>query len=344
MHFPCKKLQSTADKFNFLPLLHVVFMQCVFPTYGNKRTKVSLHSLFCKPNPNVTVPMKLCKHILGLSITTILLTQSVVAQPQLYRYLRVGVGLGATNYLGDLDDDFTFKYTQPGISLTAATRVTPHISVRAGYFQGRMQATDANSINASRQRRNLSFRSPLSELSLQLQVDFVPAMRRYNYRPRTTPYIFGGVSVFTFNPQAKLNGRWVDLQPLGTEGQYLPTRVNPLTNVPYPAPYSRTQIAIPLGVGFRMRLSKRMDMEIESGFRKTFTDYLDDVSGRYAYKPDMLSYNPTAAYMMDPPSKNYPNGVWDINGIRGRSTQDDWYIYTCFTLSYIVDRIRCPKF
>lgn len=288
--------------------------------------------------------MKLRKHILGLSITAVLLTGSLAAHAQAYRNLRVGVGLGITNYLGDLDDDLTFKFTQPGISITAATRVTPHISMRAGFFQGRINASDAKSTSAVRERRNISVRTPISELSLQMQVDFVPTTRRYAYRPRTTPYIFGGISVFTFNPQAKLSGKWVDLQPLGTEGQYLPTRVNPKTNVPYPAPYSRTQIAIPLGVGFRMRLTKRMDIEVESGFRKTFTDYLDDVSGRYAYKPDLEAYNPTAALLMDPPTPAYPKGVWDLNGIRGRNTQDDWYIYSCFTLSYIVDRTRCPKF
>jgi hypothetical protein len=38
---------------------------------------------------------------------------------------------------------------------------------------------------------------------------------------------------------------------------------------------------MPLAVGLRYKLSLQWDLEIEVGYRLTFTDYLDDVSGKY---------------------------------------------------------------
>jgi len=50
--------------------------------------------------------------------------------------------------------------------------------------------------------------------------------------------------------------------------------------------YELTQFAIPLGVGFNIALREKAHLGFEMGFRKTFTDYLDDVSGQY---PDVES-------------------------------------------------------
>ncbi len=83
-----------------------------------------------------------------------------------------------------------------------------------------------------------------------------------------------GIGIFTFNPEARFGGdEWIDLQPLGTEGQWLADPENR-----YPEPYELTQFNIPFGGGLRFRLSRRWDMEVEIGWRKTFTDYLDDVA------------------------------------------------------------------
>ena len=97
------------------------------------------------------------------------------------------------------------------------------------------------------------------------------------------PYIFLGVAAFHHNPQAKAPefdlsctplpeaGKWVNLQPLGTEGQY----------VAGGNPYSLIQLAIPLGLGVKVRLPDNLDFNFEIGFRQLFTDYIDDVGGPY---------------------------------------------------------------
>lgn len=266
-------------------------------------------------------------------------TNDLTAQYR-YSYFKVGVSAGSTNYLGDLDDDFTVKFTRPGIGVSGSYRFNPFMTARLGFFKGWISAKDESSSDVARQRRNLSFKSPLTEFSATVSFDFLPSDRGYMYRPKYTPYVFGGVAVFTFNPQADLGGETVDLQPLGTEGQFL---IDP--NDTNPSPYALTQFAIPLGAGVRLAIAKRWDLEIETGFRKLFTDYLDDVSGVYPNLDELRAQNPVAALLSDRIDLNqFPDGAALVNGIRGDNTQQDWYIYTNVRLSFIIDWVKCPSF
>ena len=64
--------------------------------------------------------------------------------------------------------------------------------------------------------RGLHFKSPIYEISGQLEFNFLP------YQPGNplytwTPFIYTGLSIFNFNPKAEnQNGEWVNLQELGT--------------------------------------------------------------------------------------------------------------------------------
>ncbi|MCZ2357286.1 MAG: DUF6089 family protein [Bacteroidia bacterium] len=281
-----------------------------------------------------------------------------------YTYFSVGPSLGTTNYKGDLDDDFTLKFTKFGLGAMGYYQFHPHMSLRLNFSQGWMGASDSVTKNFSRNYRNLSFRSPITELSVQLIYDFFGSNRRYKYRRDWTPFAFTGVGVFTFNPKAKANdGKWYALQPLGTEGQYL------VGVSGTPKPYSLTQICIPIGVGVKRRLSEKWDLRVEIGMRKVFTDYLDDVSDKYANPEEMYRQMGAIAFELadrsnyvrsaaDPTQlgRTLPfadrardgqgrllSGYWQ-NDIRGFKSQDDWYVYSCVSVSYILDFVRCPKF
>ncbi|MDX2282601.1 MAG: DUF6089 family protein [Bacteroidia bacterium] len=257
-----------------------------------------------------------------------------------YGYFKAGISTGPTNYLGDLDDDLTFKFTKGGFGADISYRMNPYMTWRLNFNYGWARAADSVSSNEARNRRNLHFRTPIMEISNQIVLDFIPSDRSFAYRPAYTPYMFGGIGIFSFNPQAQLNGQWYDLQPMGTEGQFLP---NPTGN--NPAPYKLTQICFPMGVGARFALSRHIDLEIETGFRKTFTDYLDDVSGLYPDLDALRAQNPVAAILSDRIDRSqFPQGAAVVNGIRGDRTQSDWYIYTCARLTYIIDWVRCPTF
>lgn len=281
--------------------------------------------------------MKELKYLL-IVCALMLICQAGQAQFR-YGYFRVGVSAGSTNYLGDLDDDFTFKYTKPGFGINGSYRMNPFMMARLGFFRGWASATDAQSNNLERNRRNLSFRTSITEFNATIVFDFISTDRSFAYRPPFTPYVFGGVALFSFNPQAELAGQWYDLQPLGTEGQFLPNQGE------YPEPYDLTQFSFPLGAGVRFAVSRKFDIEIETGFRKTFTDYLDDVSGLYPDLEELRAQNPVAGLLSDRIDRNvYPEGAAAVNGIRGDQTQTDWYIFTNVRVNFILDWVKCPTF
>jgi len=253
-------------------------------------------------------------------------------------YISLGPSLGATNYKGDLDDDFTIRFTKPGLGFVFNYHAHPNIRFRLTFIHGWMGAADSVSKNKARNWRNLSFRSRLDELSAQVIYDFLGSSRRPKYRPAYTPYLFAGIAVYNYNPQAKLDGRWYNLHDYGTEGQKLPGAKNK---------YSLTQIAIPVGLGFKYKLNNYWDLSLEMGVRKLFTDYLDDVSDQYVDPKELLATGGPIAVKLADRSKYTLQGSsgYEAKDIRGFKQQNDWYIYTGFILTRIIDGgNKCPKF
>jgi hypothetical protein len=140
--------------------------------------------------------------------------------------------------------------------------------------------TGVTDIAKERFNRNLNFRSNITDVNLMLEIHpmyiFVDWPAKETTPPRTSPYLLAGIGYFTFNPQTKVVGsdRWIDLQPLHTEGQGFVE-----TNIPN---YSLQQLNIPIGAGVKYELSPLVNLRGEVVYRKTFTDYLDDLSGDYA--------------------------------------------------------------
>ena len=130
---------------------------------------------------------------------------------------------------------------------------------------------------AQRYERNLSFRSSVSEISLIAEFHPFYIFGNYNddhYPPEVSPYILAGIGYFHFNPQAKLNGNYVDLNPLHTEGEGF-------AEYPHVKEYKLSQINFPVGMGARYDLSPLVNIRAEMVYRFLQTDYLDDLSGRY---------------------------------------------------------------
>ena len=274
-------------------------------------------------------------------------------------YSTVGVGLNAMNYFGDIvpEPDFTslrFKSTRPNINLTYTRKFHPRFSYRVGFAWGRITGNDSLSAslneaeNRPRYIRNLSFRNDIKELSGVFIIDLFENRNHYRRRPDFVPYAFAGIAVFHHNPKGYWKGGsglasgWYELQPLGTEGQFV-------DDPAYPDPYKRVQIAIPFGLGVRYKLDKRWDLGFELGWRKTFTDYLDDVSTNYADPQDLRDVaGPAAALFADRKAEAGFAGVkgWGAKGDqRGDSSDKDWYIVAGFNVNYILgNKLKSPKF
>ena len=210
--------------------------------------------------------------------------------------IEVGINIGPSLFIGDLGGnqgkgerfikDVNLDLTQimKGVFIT----VYPNewLGIRAAAQLGKLKADD-NIIDTKgndelwRKQRNLDFRSNIAEVYFAAEVFPLMLLNKSNedYKPRLRPYGVIGVGMLRFNPQGSLtdangNKTWRYLKPLHTEGQGF-------EEYPERKEYSLTQINIPMGLGFKYFLSERVNFSLELLLRKSFTDYIDDVSATY---------------------------------------------------------------
>src|SRR5260221_2988727 len=136
---------------------------------------------------------------------------------------------------------------------------------------------DVKATTQGRYERNLSFRSDISEVALIAEFHplfiFIDWASKDRQPPLLSPYSLGGIGFFHFNRQPLLNGQWIDLQPLRTEGEGF-------KEYPDRKVYSLNQTNFPLGFGIRYEVSGMLNIRAECIVRILNTDYLDDVSTR----------------------------------------------------------------
>jgi hypothetical protein len=228
----------------------------------------------------------------------------------------IGVFLGTSYYLGDLNPSKHFLLSKPAGGLIYRYVFNPRWAIKVSGMYGSVEGDDA--VAKFNETRNLSFKSHVFEVSPQLELNFLPYVTGNTKEDYFTPYIFAGISVFSFNPKAKFEGVWYDLKPLGTEGQGIPQYSNL-------KPYSLTNISFPFGLGFKYSVGKNVCIGAEWGLRKTVTDYLDDVSTTYA-DPELLTqqHGDIGATLADRSGDNLNN-----TGLqRGNpSGTNDWYAF-----------------
>lgn len=238
---------------------------------------------------------------------------------------------GISNYFGDLNSHTSLEYMGPAAGLFARYNMGERFALKGGFNYGRVSFADEGSPDPFQQSRNLSFRSNIMELTAQLEINFFRYDKRREDR-RFTPYLLGGISGFFYNPKAVLNGETYVLQPIGTEGQ----------NNPGEKKYLRMSIAIPVGGGFKYNFHPAWTIGVELGVRKTFTDYLDDVSGTYPEQVISFQTPTSIAEALSDRSGEVGEPIGRPGKQRGLSPKKDDYMFFGITLSYTVLKIRCP--
>lgn len=240
--------------------------------------------------------------------------------------LHLGVFGGVSNYQGDLVDKiYLTQNTKAAGSILAYYELAPHWTLRGAFTFTKLTANDAFNSEALR-LRNLSFATSLSELSVVGEyATFNPDEKRW------TPYLFGGVALFHFDPYTKgAAGEKTFLKPLSTEGQGLAGYENV-------TPYARTQAALPAGAGVRFAVNDKLRIGVEFCIRKLFTDYLDDVSSAYAGAADLLRERGPVAVAFAYRGDEVPGGnpLYPEKGAqRGGASQKDYFYTAGFTLSF----------
>jgi len=229
----------------------------------------------------------------------------------------IGGMYGFSYYLGDLNEYTQFPSQQTFQSWGVLVRqpLNERWAIRGNFYKGTIGGDDALSSNEIAQNRNLSFNSSIWEVACNMEFNFLP-FHSFAQSHYISPYIFGGLALFHFNPTGELNGNQYELQPLRTENQS--------------DPYNLTSIAIPFGGGVKFKFTHRFMFGIEWGLRKTFTDYLDDVSTRYPSDPTQLS---TVAKGLSNKSLERENGqnAWGMQ--RGNDKRKDLYSFAGVTMT-----------
>ncbi len=270
----------------------------------------------------------------------------------------LGVSGGAMNCLTDIGGnrgvgkkfvkDLNLGKTNPEGGFYLSANYKYAVSLRAEATFGQVSASDnvlknVKATTFGRYERNLSFRSPITEFSLV--TEFHPLYIFFKYDddndrepPMFSPYLLAGIGFFSFNPQAQLNGKWIDLQPLSTEGQGF---------IEYPdrKPYSLNQTNIPLGIGVRYELGNSFNVRAELVYRILHTDYLDDCSSTYVdptlYANYFTGTKLTNALLLN--DRQYeldPTHITSPGDQRGNPNNNDSYLSFNIKIGYVLGRER----
>lgn len=281
----------------------------------------------------------------------------------------VGLGFGPMFFLGDLGGtagigrpfvkDLDFPLTNLSKTLYGSYYPAEWLGFRLALNHGVLKGNDAEAPNkggaeVDRLQRNLSFKSSVLEGILAAEI--YPTVFLENYdglQGKFRPYGVIGIGYFKMNPKAKdVDGKYVALQPLRLEGQGM-------AEYPDRKEYKLTQMEIPMGVGLKYYVSESFYVGVEVLHRKTFTDYMDDVSTGYIDPVHFDTY--LSSYDAARAKRLYYRGTYvtgtssaNIQGFqRGDPTENDAYFSTVlrfgFRLNSPSDRgarrqLRCPVF
>jgi hypothetical protein len=260
--------------------------------------------------------------------------------------LQVDLFGGVATYQGDLQGKrYTLNQSRAAIGIGATYGLSEKFFARAGFTYGGLAGDDKlNTTGKGIEFRNLRFKSAVSEMHLVVEYNLFRLEGK-----SLTPYVFGGIALFHFNPYTNDSiGNKYFLKPLSTEGQGLAAYPNKKN-------YSLTQFAIPFGGGLKIKLSDEIQVALELGVRKTFTDFIDDVSGFYVDRTTLLNERGAKAVELSYRGNELSGApTYPVDGTqRGNEKTKDWYYFTGVRLSKTInnkagriakgrDKLGCP--
>ncbi|MES2761635.1 MAG: DUF6089 family protein [Bacteroidota bacterium] len=268
------------------------------------------------------------------------------------------VQVGASGFLGDLGGrnttgqdfspvDLEFSKTRAALGVAYRYKFNKNVNWHSSFNFLSLAGDDKLTAEPYRNNRNLNFKSNIYELSTRIEFGISSIKRVGVYslkkslgrtsKSRSYELIgFVGVGAFYFNPKGMdpSSGKYIALQPLHTEGQGLAGG---------PKQYKKISISLPVGVAFHAILNKFWSVGLEFCYRKTFTDYIDDVSGSYYNNAEIAAaYGPTAALMADP-SKGEIAGASSPNADGTGAQRGDNNKDSFMSLQVTVGRFFPPK-
>ncbi len=271
---------------------------------------------------------KLVKHFFFLLFA---LMQVSLASAQNWEY---GVSIGASNYHGDLAYNIVPKESHLAAGIHMRYNMTPYWSYKPSIMRAKISGSDQNFDEYK--FRNLHFESDIWEFNNVLEFNFLPFGSRILSKDFSS-YATLGITLFRHNPKAEFNDEMYSLRNLRTEGQNGKNQ------------YGLLQLAIPFGGGVKYNINKNLVIGLEVAWRKTFTDYLDDVSTVYPDLDEQRQRNGNLSADMSDRSWEVEGGTGQPLSVagdeRGDSAIKDFYFITAFSFTYRLTPIACwPKY
>lgn len=274
------------------------------------------------------------KQVSKYLILAIFLSSGLQSEAQRFFAGKMEFGLlfGGSNYHGDLAKEIIFSETHPMLGAYYQQNFNEWFSLRYQAAYAKISGSDRNF--AAYSQRNLSFYSHILEGGVIGEINFNP----FGLNPNMSsfsPYVFTGFTIFHFNPKTKYNNEVIMLRDMGTEGQGMDGKKY----------YSLIQPAVPLGFGLKWKQSQSLVVGFEVGFRKTWTDYLDDVQGEYPSFARMKSEKGDLPAML---SHRYMENK-DANiavpdkFMRGDPHLKDWFFFMNFRIGFKFGKVPCAN-
>ncbi|MBC35431.1 MAG: hypothetical protein CL663_05250 [Bacteroidetes bacterium] len=230
--------------------------------------------------------------------------------------LEAGVMAGGMYYLGDINTKSHFSEVGGTAGVVARYNIDKRWAFRFNALFGTISGDDLKSMEV--ENRNLNFRTPIYEFAIMGEFNF------WSYETGSseniTPFIYAGISVSYYQPQARIApDTYISLREIGTEGQIIGYAGRTM--------YDKSTIAIPFGIGAKYSLTNKIGLTVEWGMRKTFTDYLDDISTTYFL--DGPTEPTSLRLQLSDPLENHLAGME-----RGNPDTKDWYSFFGISLTY----------
>ncbi len=155
----------------------------------------------------------------------------------------LGLFAGTSYYLGDVNTTKQFNTPSYAVGLFYKKNYNSRYSAKIAFDYTPISVSDNTSKYIYQKIRSHNFSITIYELTLNGEFNFLPYSLGDDKHP-FSPYVTAGLGVI-----------------------YAQNSSKPL------------QIILPMGVGFKFNIGKKAGLGFEWGFRKTFTDYLDNLSG-----------------------------------------------------------------
>lgn len=232
--------------------------------------------------------------------------------------LEIGAGGGVTHYKGDLSPRFKPFMLNGGANAFVRYNLSDAVSIKATGMVGVVSAKDKKVNEVFFQERDFSFKTSLWEAGVQFEYNFLNFRSpRALYASNWTPYVFGGVNFYKFIKRTlkTTNPVFLSYNNVETKG--------------------KSSYSLPFGVGFKKALTYNLNLNVEFGTRKTWSDLEFDLMG---YTKDNTPYY----FQTTTNGQTIPNSIEQARIGSHLTRKKDMYYYTNISISYVFNKVHCP--